>query len=187
MEQRQLYDREKLLKQLGSTAGAHRKPQDSTEGEGQGKDPQEERKPQNPYLQAKEQGQTETFKANVLKGIYQGASPFDLLHWALQAIDRPFFETAYKAIDAIYGTALADPGPPQGEIDAARDRLERIRAACVLEPDKEYRSIMERSIEAHEALIARLAGQEEQTEPKGQKMQALRFDTESGEFVPCTN
>lgn len=183
MEQRQLYDRERLLQQLG----ANRKPQDSTEGDGQGKDPQEERKLHSPYLQAQEQQEKETYKANVIKGIYQGESPFNLLYWALQAIDRPFFETAYKAIDAIYGTALAEPGPPQGEIDAARDRLERIRAACVLEPDKEYRSILEKAIKEHEALIARLQGQEGQTQSKGQKMQALRFDTESGEFVSCTN
>ena len=197
MEQRQLYDRERLLQQLGAT----RKPQDSTEGDGQGKDPQEERKPQNPYLQALEQQKqesdfykkiaenarkTESLKNDILKGIQQGEDVYQLLYWAVQAValtthDNLFYEQAWTSIDAIYGTALAEPGPLQNQIEAARESLEKIRAAIVLEPQEGPRSIMERALAEHEALISRL---EEKKENKGGKVERLRYDTDAGEFVP---
>lgn len=199
MEQRQLYDRERLLQQLGAT----RKPQNSTEGDGQGKDPQEERKPQNPYLQALEQQKqesdfykkiaentrkTEALKNDILKGIQQGEDVYQLLYWAVQAIalttnDRQFLEQTWTSIDAIYGTALAEPGPLQNQIEAARDRLEKIRAACVLEPEAGPRSIMEKAIEEHEKLIARLQGQS-QTQGDKLEVERLRLDADKGEFVP---
>lgn len=131
---------------------------------------------------------TEALKNDILKGIQQGEDVYQLLYWAVQAValtthDNLFYEQAWTSIDAIYGTALAEPGPLQNQIEAARDRLEKIRAACVLEPEAGPRSIMEKAIEEHEKLIARLQGQ---TQTQGDKLEveSLRYDTDAGEFVP---
>lgn len=174
MEQRQLYDRERLLQQLG----ASRKPQDSTEGDGQGKDPQEEREPKNPYLQGKEQQKRQAdvyleyqnniklcdnLKVKILKGIMDGTDVYTLLYWALDAVsktthDSHFLDQAWSDVNIIRGWGLGEPGPLAHEIGAARDRLERITAAYNRETDTRARSRMQAAIRAHEQLITRLEG-----------------------------
>lgn len=129
---------------------------------------------------------TEHIKNNIMKGIQQGADPFTLLYWALQGLgitthDTLFYEQTWQMIDAMYGVVLAEPEPLERQIEAARERLEKIRAAIVLEPQEGPRSIMERALKEHEALISRL---EEKKESKGGKVESLRYDTAAGEFVP---
>lgn len=127
-------------------------------------------------------------KTKILKGIPEGKDLSILLGWALDAVgklthDEVFYTQAKRDLGIIYGLALKEPGPLQQEAEAARDRLEKIRAACVLEPDTGARSRMEAAIRAHEDLIARL---QKQTQTQGDKLEveSLRYDTDAGEFVP---
>lgn len=130
----------------------------------------------------------EGLKTEILKGIPEGKDLSILLGWALDAVgklthDEVFYTQAKRDLGIIYGLALKEPGPLQQEAEAARDRLERIRAACILEPDTGARSRMEAAIRAHEDLIARLQGQP-QTQGDKLEVERLRLDADKGEFVP---
>lgn len=127
-------------------------------------------------------------KTKILKGIPEGKDLSILLGWALDAVgklthDEVFYTQAKKDLGIIYGLALKEPGPLQQEAEAARDRLERIKAACILEPEAGARSRMEAAIRAHEDLIARL---QEQTQTQGGRIQVeeLKLDPEGKHFIP---
>lgn len=182
MEPGKLYDRERLLRQLGSAAGEPRTSQESHREAGQGKDTQESQKPaeakQNPYLQAQidqkkalEVYQTyqdniklcDGLKTKILKGIPQGVDIYTLLYWALQAVsktthDELFLSQAWTDIRLIHGRALGEPGPLKMEIETTRDRLERIKAAAERETEPGARARMKAAIKAHEKIMAYLEG-----------------------------
>lgn len=105
----------------------------------------------------------EAWKSKILKGIGNGTDIYTLLYWALQAVsvtthDSLFADQAWTDIRLIHGRALGEPGPLAQEVEAARERLEKIRAALEREQDSGARSRMQAAIRAHEQLITRLEG-----------------------------
>lgn len=176
MQQGQLYDRDKLLQQLGRTAAGERK--ESAGGNDTPSTQNTSESQQNPHLQAQlDQKRAldvyreyqnnmklcDGLKSKILKGIQAGTDVYTLLYWALDAVSRAthdtlFLDQSWSDIRLIHGRALGERGPLKQEMTAAKERLEKIKNAIEREQDSGARSRMQAAIRAHEQLLTRLEG-----------------------------
>lgn len=116
---------------------------------------------------------TERLQTEIIRGAKAGESLASLLLKCARALslatETPTFrEQVERSLQAVYGEALGDSGALQLELEAAKGRLEKIRAARETEQDPELRQEMELAMRAHEERIGyleqRLKDTTEQTE-----------------------
>ena len=103
---------------------------------------------------------TETLQEEILQGSRRGEDPCSLLLKAAKAISLMigdnglFCNEVSKGMRAVYGQALGDAAMLETELQSARQRLEKIRAAAEQTPEGEDRKRMFSAIHEHENLIA---------------------------------
>ncbi len=117
--------------------------------------------------------ETEILQTEIMKGAKAGESLASLLLKCAKALSLTtgsgtFYEQVERSLQAVYGEALGDEGALKLELEAAKGRLEKIRAAQAAETDPELREEMDLAIRAHLERITylerRLDGEEKKTE-----------------------
>lgn len=102
-------------------------------------------------------------RSQILYGARAGEAPVALLLKACQCIssmtgDSVFTEQVEADLKAIYGEGLLEPAPIEWELDAVRDRLEKLQKALNKPQTREDRERIERAVEAHRKRAGELTG-----------------------------
>lgn len=103
---------------------------------------------------------SELLRAEITKGIQEGADVYGLLLKALEAIssmtgDKVFFEANKEALLSVYG-ALGHDAPITHSTQEVQRRLDRLCAAYEREPEYTTRRRIQTAIDAHRKKLERL-------------------------------
>ena len=107
---------------------------------------------------------TEELQEEILKGARAGDSPLSLLLRCSKALSLAtscphFYDQLERTVRAIHGSALCDPAALEIELEQARARLEKIRAAYEQEKEPDLREELRLAIRSHEERIEHLNAQ----------------------------
>ena len=172
MEERQLFDRNKLMQQLQSVQheqtiqGVHNEQPatvygaERTELERAAAAGLEAAKRAAAATKASEQG-----RSSILKGLAAGADIYALFMCACDTIskttgDTVFFTQAGEYVRDVYGKALGEKPPLRAALDAVQTRAERIKAYMEREDiEAGERETARRALQAHQRAAAQIMEQ----------------------------